>query len=112
MNGIPVKGADNNTYTTRTETGTDGKETQVVVGQSDGFLRRLFRTLSRLSFDVSGQLRTSVAGSVSISSGTVTTVTTMGTGNMGFSDMGKPATAMIVSRQMAAVGTQANLRRP
>lgn len=109
MNGIPIKGADTNTYITRTETGVDNIETQVIVGQSDSFFRRLFRTLSRLTFDVSGQLRTAVAGSVSVSSGTVTTVTTS---NVGFSDMGKPATAMIVSRQLAAVSTKANLRRP
>jgi len=112
MNGIPIKGSDNNQYVTRTETGVDGKETQVVAGQSDTFLRRLFRTLNRLTFDVSGQLRTAVAGSVSVSSGVVTTVGTMTTGNIGFSDMGKPATAMIVSRQLAACGTQRNLRRP
>ena len=56
-------------------------------------------TVSRFSFDVTNQLRTAVTGSVSVSSGTVTTVTTMATGNIGYGDMGKPATAILKSEE-------------
>ena len=112
--GIPVKGADTNTYITRTENGADGQETQVVSGIADWLLRRLSKAMSRLSFDASNQLRVAAAGTVSISSGTittVTTVTTVTTGNMGMGDIGKPATAMVFSRQLTANSTRRNLVR-
>ena len=51
-------------------------------------------TVSRFSFDATNQLRTT--GSVSVSSGTVTT---MVTGNIGYGDMGKPATAILKSEE-------------
>ena len=111
MSGIPIKGSDNNTYTTRTETGGDGQETQVVSGIADWLLRRLSKAMSRLSFDASNQLRVAAAGTVSISSGTVTTVTTVTTGNTGMGDMGKPATSMVFSRQLTANSTRRNLIR-
>lgn len=115
MSGIPIKGSDNNTYITRTETSADGQETQVISGIADWILNRLLRAVSRLTFDVSNQLR--VAGPVTVSSGTVTTVTTCGTvttmatGNMGMGDMGKPATSMVFSRQLTTSSTGRNLIR-
>ena len=106
--GIPIKGADGQTYTTRTETGADGQETQIVSGISDWIIRRLFKAFSRLSFDASSQLRVAAAGTVSVSSGTITTVTT---GNIGIGDMGKPATSIAFSRQLTANSTRRNLIR-
>ena len=58
--------------------------------------------VSRFTFDISNQLRTTVVGTVGISSGTVTTVTTVGTvttDNIGIGDMGKPATAILKSQE-------------
>lgn len=109
--GIPIKGADTNTYITRTENGADGQETQVVSGIADWLLRRLSKAMSRLSFDASNQLRVAAAGTMSISSGTVTTVTTVATGNMGMGDMGKPSTSIVFSRQLTANSTRRNLIR-
>ena len=106
--GIPIKGADSQNYITRTESGSDGQETQVVSGIADWLLRRLSKALSRLSFDATNQLRAIVAGTVSISSGTVTTVTT---GNIGMGDSGKPSTAMVFSRQLTSNSTRRNLIR-
>lgn len=112
---IPVKGSDGQTYVTRTETGSDGQETQVVNSISDWIISRLLRAVSRLTYDASNQLR--VAGPVTVSSGTVTTVTTCGTvttmttGNMGIGDMGKPATSMVFSRQLTTSSTGRNLIR-
>lgn len=111
MGGIPIKGNDNSQYITRTETGADGQETQVISGIADWIIRRLLRAVGRLSFDGSNQLRTAVAGSVSVSSGTVTTVTTVTTSSDSMGDIGKPATAMIFSRQLTANSTRRNLIR-
>lgn len=106
MGGIPIKGADSQNYTTRTETGADGQETQVVSGIGDWLFRRLAKAMSRLSFDTSNQLRCVVPShAVTISSGTVST------GNMGMGDMGKPATSMVFSRQLTANSTKRNLIR-
>jgi len=69
-------------------------------------LRNLLRTLARLSFDSSGQLRTYIA---SISS--VTTVSTVTTGNISFGDSGKTATAINTSRHNAYLGSKKNLSR-
>ena len=115
MGGIPIKGNDNSQYVTRTETGADGQETQVVIGIADWIISRLLRAVARLSYDTSNQLR--VSGPVTVSSGTVTTVTTCGTvttmttGNMGVGDMGKPATSMVFSRQLTTSSTGRNLIR-
>lgn len=111
MGGIPIKGSDSQNYTTRTETGADGQETQVVSGIADWILNRLLRAVSRLSFDATNQLRVAAAGTMSISSGTVTTVTTVATGNMGMGDMGKPSTSIVFSRQLTANSTRRNLIR-
>ena len=75
-------------------------------------LRRLAKAMSRLTFDATNQLRTTVGGTVAIS-GTVavSTVTTVTTDNIGYGDMGKPATVMLVSRQLTGASTRRNLIR-
>ena len=65
-------------------------------------------TVSRLSFDATNQLRAVVSGSVSVSSGTVTT---MATGNIGYGDMGKPATSILVASQVANTSISRNFIR-
>lgn len=42
----------------------------------DSTIKALKNVISRFTFDTSGQLRTTVAGTVAVSSGTITTVTT------------------------------------
>jgi hypothetical protein len=101
-NSIPIKGADSQTYNTRTETGEDGKETQIVKDQTNWLLRMMSRVFARFSFDTSSQLRVTAAGTVAVSSGTITTVTTVTTDNMSIGDMGKPATAILMSKQLTA----------
>ena len=60
----------------------------------DSTIKALKNVISRFTFDTTGQLR--VGGNVSISSGTVTTVTTA---NMSIGDMGKASTAQLQSAQ-------------
>jgi GTPase len=69
-------------------------------------LRNLLKSLSKLTFDSSGQLRTYIA-----SIATVTTVTTVTTGNISFGDSGKAATAITTSRHNAYLGSKKNLSR-
>lgn len=112
MGGIPIKGSDSQNYTTRTETGADGQETQITSDKGVlGALTRLFNVLRFFSFDSTSQLRTAVSGSVAISSGTVTTVTTLTTGNMGVGDMGKAATSLMIGRQSYAMTTKSAFKR-
>lgn len=66
---------------------------------NDFSVKALMQKFGRFSFDTSSQLRTAVTGSVSVSSGTVTTVTTCTTANMSIGDMGKPASVMLQSAQ-------------
>ena len=63
---------------------------------NDLSIKSLIQRLSKFSFDTSSQLRTVTSGSVSISSGTVTTVTTA---NMSIGDMGKASAAQLQSAQ-------------
>ena len=63
---------------------------------NDLSIKSLIQRLSKFSFDASSQLRTVTSGSVSISSGTVTTVTTA---NMSIGDMGKALAAQLQSAQ-------------
>ena len=63
---------------------------------NDLSIKNLIQRLSKFSFDASSQLRTVTSGSVSISSGTVSVVTTA---NMSIGDMGKPASVMLQSAQ-------------
>ena len=65
---------------------------------NDLSIKNLMQKFGRFSFDTSSQLRTTVAGSVSIS-GTVATVTTVTTANMSIGDMGKAASAQLQSAQ-------------
>lgn len=112
MGGIPIKGSDSQNYTTRTETGADGQETQIVSDKGVlGALTRLFNVLRFFSFDPTSQLRVTAAGTVGISSGTVTTVGTVTTGNMGIGDMGKPATSLMMGRQSYAMTTKSAFKR-
>ena len=62
------------------------------VGSDIGWIAKLLmKVFSRFSFTGASELRTSTSGSVSISSGTVTTVTT---GNMSIGDSGKTSAIM------------------
>lgn len=68
------------------------------VGSDIGWIAKLLmKVFSRFSFTGTSELRTSTSGSVSISSGTVTTV---GTGNIGFGDQGKASAAISNSANM------------
>ena len=55
--------------------------------------------ISRISYDGSNQLRATVVGTVNVGSGTISTVQSMTTGNIGIGDMGKPATAILKSQE-------------
>ena len=63
---------------------------------NDLSIKSLIQRLSKFSFDTSSQLRTVTSGSVSISSGTVSVVTTA---NMSIGDMGKASAAQLQSAQ-------------
>ena len=60
----------------------------------DSTIKALKNVISRFTFDTSGQLRTTVAGTVAVSSGTVTTVSTVTQSNISFGDSGKLSTTM------------------
>ena len=66
----------------------------------DSTIKALKNVISRFTFDTSGQLRTTVAGTVGISSGTITTVTTVATSNGSIGDSGKTSTIMQNSSMM------------
>ena len=84
---------------------TDRKLDNPMPVEMAGFFKRLFLVFGRFSFDTTSALRTS--GSVSVSSGTVTTVGTMTTGNIGIGDWGKFATAM----EQSHLAFQSGIRR-
>ena len=65
----------------------------------DTSIKSLLQKFGRFSFDTSSQLRTTVAGTVAISSGTVNTVTTCTTANMSIGDSGKASTIQLQSAQ-------------
>ena len=71
-------------------------------------IKNLIQRLSKFSFDSTSQLRTVTSGSVSISSGTVTTVTTA---NMSIGDMGKASAAQLQSAQGFYCSVGANFAR-
>ena len=62
---------------------------------NDLSIKNLMQKFGRFSFDSSSQLRTTVAGSVSISG----TVATVATANMSIGDIGKAASAQLQSAQ-------------
>lgn len=70
--------------------------------------RALFKVFGRFSFDGTSQLRTAVSGSVSVSSGTITTVTTA---NISIGDTGKASTAQLQSAQCFYGTVGANFAR-
>ena len=129
---VSIKDNDNNVHNINVDTLSDNSETQVVklqLGDASvdggyaskfnpvpvemvGFFKRLFVVFGRLSFDTSSALRTS--GAVTVSSGTVTTVSTvssMTTGNIGIGDWGKAATAQQQSQQAFMMGIRQNFVR-
>lgn len=61
-------------------------------------VRNIIKRLMSFSFATDSSLR--VSGPVTVSSGTVTTVGTMTTGNIGFGDQGKTSAAMLMSASM------------
>ena len=75
---------------------------------NDLSIKNLIQRLSKFSFDSTSQLRTVTSGSVSISSGTVTTVTTA---NMSIGDMGKASAAQLQSAQGFYCSVGANFAR-
>lgn len=66
----------------------------------DSTIKALKNVISRFTFDTAGQLRTTVAGTVAVSSGTVTTVSTVAQSNISFGDSGKLSTTMQNSSMM------------
>ena len=64
---------------------------------NDYSIKNLINKFGRFSFTAASELRTSTTGTVAISSGTVTTVTT---GNIGFGDQGKASAAISNSANM------------
>ena len=76
---------------------------------NDLSIKSLIQKFGRFSFDSSSQLRTTVAGTVSI--GGTSTLTTVTTANMSIGDMGKPATAMLQSAQGFYGSVGANFTR-
>ena len=122
---VSLKDADNVSHHMQTDTLPSGEESQAVklqLGDAGvdggyasrfnpipvemvGFFKRLFLVFGRFSFDTTSALRTS--GAVSVSSGTVTTVGTMTTGNIGIGDWGKLATAM----EQSHLAFQSGIRR-
>lgn len=80
----------------------------------DSTIKSLIQKLGRFSFDNLSKLRVSFDGTaqpVTVSSGTVTTVTTMATGNMSIGDTGKNASAMLMSQSNFTAGVGKNFVR-
>ena len=81
--------------------GTASKQNPIMI-EVGGLFKTIRALFGKFSFDGTSALRTS--GSVSVSSGTVTTVTT---GNIGIGDWGKLATAM----EQSHLAFQSGIRR-
>ena len=119
MNDVSIKDNDNVIHQINVDTLSDNTDTQVVklqLGnagengglasvdnpiptQESGILRLLHRVFGRFSFGTTSALRTEISNSpsVTILSGTVTTVST---GNVGFGDAGKSSTIQQTSAMM------------
>ena len=79
---------------------------------NDLSIKNLLNKFGRFSFDTTSQLRVVLGGgSTSISSGTVTTVTTVTQANISIGDMGKTGTAMLQSAQGFYGSVGANFTR-
>ena len=72
----------------------------------DSTIKALKNVISRFTFDTAGQLR--VGGTVGISSGTVTTVSTVTQANISFGDSGKTSTIMQNSAIMFGCSVRRN----
>lgn len=72
----------------------------------DTSIKFLKNIISRFTFDSSGQLR--VGGSVGISSGTITTVSSVSQSNTSFGDMGRTSAAQLVAQQNFMCGIRRN----
>ncbi len=97
-----VLGDSSETQIVKLQLGDAGYDAGVISKQNPlpvelvGLFKRLFNSLCKLTYDVSGQLRTVVNGSVTVS-GSLTTVTTA---NVGFGDSGKTSAVMQTSATM------------
>jgi hypothetical protein len=84
-----------------------------------GVFKRLFQVFGRMGFDSTSSLRVMISNTpaVTVSSGTVTTVSavttvsTVTTGNIGLGDIGKPATAQMMSTNTFYGSIGANFKR-
>ncbi len=72
----------------------------------DSTIKFLKNIISRFTFDASGQLR--VGGSVGVSSGTITTVSSVTQSNTSFGDMGRTSAAQLVAQQNFMIGNRRN----
>ena len=90
--------------------GTASKQNPIMV-EVGGLFKTIRALFGKFSFDGTSQLRTTVSGYVSVSSGTVTTVGTMTTGNIGIGDWGKASTAQQQSQQAFMMGIRQNFVR-
>ena len=72
----------------------------------DTSIKFLKNIISRFTFDSSGQLR--VGGSVGISNGTITTVSSVSQSNTSFGDMGRTSAAQLVAQQNFMCGVRRN----
>lgn len=73
----------------------------------DSTIKALKNVISRFTFDTAGQLRTAVSGSVSVSSGTITTVGTVSQSNGCIGDSGRTSAIM----QNSAIMFNSSVRR-
>lgn len=100
-----VLGDSSETQIVKLQLGDAGYDAGVISKQNPlpielvGLFKRLFNSLCKLTYDVSGQLRTVVTGSVTVS-GSLTTLTTVTTANVGFGDSGKTSAVMQTSATM------------
>ena len=119
MNDVSIKDNNNVIHQINVDTLKDNTDTQVVklqLGnagedgglasfsnplptQESGLTRLLFKIFGRFSFGTTSALRTEISNTpaVTVSSGTVTTVST---GNVGFGDAGKSSTIQQTSAMM------------
>lgn len=75
------------------------------------WLKNVVSAITRLTVDASGQLRAVVAGTVAISSGTITTVSTVTQSNNSIGDSGKIATVISSSNANFQGGARRLIRK-
>lgn len=74
------------------------------------FFKRMVQVFTRFKFSNTSDLYVNCNGS-SVAVSTVSTVTTLGTGNVGIGDIGKPATAQLMSQMNFQGGVSRNFVR-